>query len=279
MRSLASKVVFLMWLFLPLAAAPVEPFATQFPSYSPAYTSSTASVTVYRVECAPTASAGTAFLHKSGRILTAEHVIRDCPIEKIILKDSNGTTITVSATASDPELDIALLTPSSPISATALELDQDPTINLGIITASWGFPLAHSGKRPLVCIGNVAGTDAEEVKPEKFIVRLVLSTALNSGASGGPVVDAYTGRVVGIAKNKTIPWPEDMRICLAGLEKCDSGQKYEEALSNGTVVQRTEAQIVHRLLTHIKNESQINLGHAVCIRDVHRFLREQGVTP
>jgi S1-C subfamily serine protease len=93
---------------------------------------------VMRVICAQQDSQGTGFLHKSGKIITAHHVIKDCSTPQLLL--SNGTTIGSTVDAADPDFDLAILTPASAINVPALKISTLTTLNIGAQVSTWGFP-------------------------------------------------------------------------------------------------------------------------------------------
>ena len=55
-----------------------------------------------RVMCATTNSVGTGFLHNSGKIITAEHVVRGCHNPVLILSDLSQYSARVEATPHYP---------------------------------------------------------------------------------------------------------------------------------------------------------------------------------
>ena len=68
---------------------------------------------VYRIICIDRKTGGTGFGHRSGRILTAAHVVEGCDLSKIIVIAYPNVTTTVSAIVADSTIDLALLTPSA----------------------------------------------------------------------------------------------------------------------------------------------------------------------
>ena len=84
---------------------------------------------VVRVICPSKDSAGTGFLHSSGRIVTADHVVAGC-IDLIVL-GVVGKPIKVTKFVSDSELDLALLYLEAPIKAPALPISLDRELAIG----------------------------------------------------------------------------------------------------------------------------------------------------
>ena len=73
---------------------------------------------VVRVVSPQTGLAGTGFLHKSGYVITAEHVVRGAA--EMVLLPASGDSITAPVLALDVDLDLALLSPKSGLGAAEL---------------------------------------------------------------------------------------------------------------------------------------------------------------
>jgi hypothetical protein len=68
---------------------------------------------VYRISCPDQDRGGTAFGHRSGKIITAEHVIHGCDVKQLQVASASGETTAIVSLVADPDLDIALLSPSN----------------------------------------------------------------------------------------------------------------------------------------------------------------------
>ena len=68
-----------------------------------------ASQSVMRVVCKSTYMAGTGFLHKSGRIISAAHVVSGCPQSDIVIVTPSQKEVTVKSLETDSQLDLALI--------------------------------------------------------------------------------------------------------------------------------------------------------------------------
>ena len=90
---------------------------------------------VIRLICVTQGTVGTGFLHKSGNIITADHVVRDCADVVMILPD--GTRGTVTTTAADQDHDLALVKPSVAINATPLSLASGNDFKVGMQVSTW----------------------------------------------------------------------------------------------------------------------------------------------
>jgi S1-C subfamily serine protease len=76
--------------------------------------------TVVRLICVEQNSMGTGFLHKSGNIITADHVARGCQNLEMILSDGRrGPATTIAA---DQDHDLAVVKPGVSITAKPLQI-------------------------------------------------------------------------------------------------------------------------------------------------------------
>jgi hypothetical protein len=80
---------------------------------------------VIRLLCLERNEVGTGFLHKSGNLITADHVVRGCSKPQMVM--SNGSLDAVTIVATDQDHDLALVKPNTPITAKPLEIAKKPT--------------------------------------------------------------------------------------------------------------------------------------------------------
>ena len=151
---------------------------------------------VLRIICVQQNSAGTGFLHKSGNILTADHVVRGCP--KPIIALPNGSQVEATIMAADQDYDLALLKPNTPITAPPLPISAKNDLTIGTQVSTWGFPGGYFGISPMLSVGYLAGIDGLKTASGKIIRQWVVNAAFNSGNSGGPLIQIETGEVIGI---------------------------------------------------------------------------------
>jgi hypothetical protein len=136
-------------------------------------------------------SLGTGFFVAPGKVLTNNHVIRDCGKMPIMVAYPNGRPEGASAIAQDDTNDLALLQSelsNSEIAAFRL----GP--RLGEAVATYGFPfsglLSSGGNFTLGNITSLTGLNDDTRT-------LQTSTPIQPGNSGGPLLD-MTGSVVGV---------------------------------------------------------------------------------
>lgn len=233
----------------------------------------TAIAATLRVLCPSKNSGGSGFVHVSGRIVTAAHVIEGCTAPNIVLLPADNKPVKVTAVVSDPVLDLALLTPEKPMRA-GLRLRNGP-LTIGLPVAAWGFPVGYPGVRPLLTMGHLAG---EAPAQPNGPVRLWINGAFNSGNSGGPLVLAETGEVIGVVASKLAPIPSIIEQALDAMSKQPSGVVYT-VTNNGKTERVSEAQVVAAVLQYLRGQTQLVIGMAVPGGGVAAFMQANNVTP
>ena len=116
-----------------------------------------ASASVMRVVCLATGMRGTGFLHKSGRVITAAHVVTGSLPQRMRLVPTNSAEIEVTSLVTDAIQDLALLTPSQPIERDALPITRRRAFEIGAPISIWGYPGGYQGTDPLLTFGDLAG--------------------------------------------------------------------------------------------------------------------------
>lgn len=227
-----------------------------------------AALSVVRVVCPSTKSGGTGFLHRSGKIITAEHVVTGCT--DALVQSSSSTPLSVAGMITDAKRDLALLTLQSPLEVKTLPISQHRKISIGAQVSTWGFPAGYKGRAPLLAVGYMAGLDKG---------RMVVNAAFNSGNSGGPLIDLETGAVIGVVASKLAPMPAEIESAIAILSKQTSGLMYTATHSDGTTEQFTEGQVVAKVLDHLRTQVQLVVGMAVTLKDLRAFLESKGIEP
>lgn len=149
-----------------------------------------------------TASAGTGVIVTAdGYILTNKHVVEDSSNIQVILAD--GTTYeNVKVAATDPLNDIAYLKISNVSDLTPAELGDSKTLNIGQEVIAIGNALGQfdgTVTRGIVSGVNRTVTAGSEraLQTETLTDMIQTDAAINSGNSGGPLVNAK-GQVIGI---------------------------------------------------------------------------------
>jgi S1-C subfamily serine protease len=232
---------------------------------------------VVRLICVPQNSVGTGFLHKSGNIITADHVVRGCTAPEMMLP--NGTRAAVTTIATDQDHDLALVKPSVPISAKPLPLATSDNFKVGTQVSTWGYPGGYFGLSPMLSVGYLAGIDAIQTSSGNIIRQWVVNAAFNAGNSGGPLVHIETGAVFGVVSSKLAPISREAAQILQLLEKQQSGFTYTGKTADGKDVTFTEGQLIGMVLTELRRQVQLVIGKAVLREDLVAFLKANNVEP
>jgi hypothetical protein len=259
------------------------PASTQIPLGSPLETDSAGKAAevaqkgVTRVICRPTSFGGTGFLHKSGVIITAAHVVANCaPVDLLILTTSGQQTGVVSVSADDVK-DLAILRLTSPLSGTPLPIAKISAPRLGEQVTTWGYPGGYTGLSPLLSVGYFAGVQDFDIEtPERATRRWVVNAAFNGGNSGGPLLAVEDGQVIGVVSSKLAPLPKAIATIIEGL-KNDKGGYYSGWTINGQAV--SQAQLAGHVLDYLRTQVQLVVGYAVTTKDLNDFLKGHGIEP
>ncbi|MCA1676953.1 MAG: trypsin-like peptidase domain-containing protein, partial [Actinobacteria bacterium] len=141
-------------------------------------------------------STGTGFvIEDEGRILTNQHVVAGA--DSVTVTFSDGEEAEARVVGSDPSTDVALLDLEDVSQELdPLELGSSESLEIGDPVVAIGSPFGLQGT---VTAGIVSALDRELRAPDGFTIDGAIQTdaALNSGNSGGPLLDG-AGRVVGI---------------------------------------------------------------------------------
>jgi S1-C subfamily serine protease len=227
---------------------------------------------VLRVICVRTGSSGTGFLHSSGNLITAEHVVRGAAPQEIFLAHSSGFQTNCSLVETDEVLDLALLKPVNVIQSSPLQICSANSFSIGDQVSTWGFPYGYSGTAPLLTVGYLSG-----VEDMKGVSRWVINAAFNSGNSGGPVLRIEDGTVIGVVSSKLAPLPPSIESVLEALANQQSGFLYTAVDAKGASFSLTEGQIVHSVLQFLRSQTQLVIGHSVILRSLREFLGRYGI--
>lgn len=248
------------------------PVATQWVLDAAGPTQRNAVKSVFMLLCPKTNEKGTGFLLKSGLVLTAEHVIKNCSAHEIRGFDAAGQEVTFTKLVGDAKRDLAVLLPTLTLTG-GLELgpDQDPPIGTGVST--WGFPLGYNGPAPLLSVGYLSGY--RNVGDSKHPVKhLVVNGAFNPGNSGGPLFKVGDDKVVGVVVSKHAPLTPFVLSAIQALANNPSGILFSATDGQGNTKEFVESQIVAEILLYFRLLTQVMIGEAVAVSEVRAFLNE-----
>jgi serine protease Do len=222
---------------------------------------------------------GTGFLHKSGKIITAAHVVRECNPNDVFIILPQGAKVEITKIISDENNDIAILTPTEPLTGTALPLASQNVITIGAQVSTWGFPAGYNGRLPILSVGYIAGIDQIKTENRILVKRLVVNAAFNSGNSGGPLIDIDTGTVIGIVSSKLAPIPPYIKVALNALKESKYGLMFEKTKPDGTVENVSQSQILEEILQYLRSQTQLVVGMAVLPEDIKSFFMKNKIEP
>lgn len=229
---------------------------------------------VVRITCAGWGSAGTGFLHKSGRVITAAHVVAECGDPAVVGVENRP--VKVRKIAADPELDLALLSLEAPLDAKALPLGASDRLPIGLQVSTWGFPGGYGGSAPLLSVGYLSGVEHRKTKRGTPVREWVVNAAFNPGNSGGPLIDIASGEVVGVVSSKLSPIVEK---ALETLATSNVGVAHTVTLPDGTKENVTERRVIALVLRYLRDQVQLVIGKVVPVGELRAFLAAQGVDP
>lgn len=233
---------------------------------------------VVRIICPPADRVGSGWIHRSGRVVTAAHVVAGCRAGDLKVYRSDLTQVEIREVAADEWLDLALLTPKEQLPP-GLALSTRETLGIGDVVVTWGYPWGYLGKMPLLTVGHISGLGPDPDAKPRPVARLFVNAAFNAGNSGGPLVDVESQAVIGVVCAKLAPIPRGAESALTSLENQTSGILRSGRDAQGREVTLTEGQVVAMVLRHLRGQVQLVVGMAVLPAHLHEFLKAHAVSP
>ncbi|MEO5876624.1 MAG: trypsin-like peptidase domain-containing protein [Streptosporangiaceae bacterium] len=145
---------------------------------------------------------GTGFIVQNGYIITNNHVVAGLGTAgtlKIVFSDGKESSATVKGTS--PSNDVAVIKPETTHNLPPLELGNSDDLAQGDPVIAVGSPLGLQGSVTtgiISALNRVVPTRDENGTDSHVIVALQTDAAINPGNSGGPLIDATTGKVIGM---------------------------------------------------------------------------------
>lgn len=251
----------------------------QTTTVSPGQSGQMAASSVFRIQCPRKNRHGTAFLHKSGKVITAAHIIEGCRPEEVFLINSKGKKFKIKRIVQNPDIDLALLTPESKLTGNCLPISSDSQFIIGSQVVTWGYPGGYSSDIPLLSVGYLSGKDYISTPSKKRIERWVVNGAFNCGNSGGPLIDVKSGKVIGVVSSKLAPMPEYIKDALEALKQNKNIIVFERTNPDGSKESMSTANVAAEVLQYLKSQVQLVIGHAVVAGDIRAFLESNGIDP
>ena len=234
---------------------------------------------VLRVICKATNMGGTGFLHRSGNVLTAAHVVKGCSAQDVALVTISGQVFAISSIDADDVVDLALLKPIGTIPGQALSIAPVSPPEIGMQVATWGYPGGYSGLAPLLSVGYLAGTQEFKDGSNPAVLRWVVNAAFNGGNSGGPVLSLENGSIIGVVDSKLTPVPQEIAQILEVLQKQQYGLQYNGTKADGTAVTYSEGQLIGEVLQYLRGQVQLVIGYSIAPDDIAKFLKARKLNP
>ena len=186
------------------------------------------------------------FISPDGLLITNAHVIHEST-RILVYGAAEGQTPTPEIVAVDPDLDLAALRLTYPHSVPYLPLAKEPPED-GMAAVTIGYPrlpdvlqmglTIHPTVFPVTVSGEAMGQSRIAHRPLPF---LHITGLMNAGSSGGPLVAAASGHILGLVVH-TVPYVETAknmqgesigRVMLrAGLSYCIPSSRIREWLGD-----------------------------------------------
>src|SRR6266446_2242958 len=265
--------------------APKIPVSTQLTLDASAPVQRPAINSVLLMYCKKTQTKGTGFALSDGTVVTAAHVLCGCKEEDIVARTTQDRIIAFSKLVRDEDRDIAAMRPSEPLHG-GLELAPDSTTEIAERVNTWGFPLIYNGPAPLISVGYVSGyyevhpqvnaCDVPETDQNLKVVHVVVNAAFNPGNSGGPLFVFGQNKVVGLVLWKKVAFSDNVRVaveCFSNTRNAIGGT-FSETMPDGTTRGISDQRMIGLVLGEFYNRVQVDIGEAVAVSEVRRFLKK-----
>jgi S1-C subfamily serine protease len=233
---------------------------------------------VARIICRSTTYGGTGFLHKSGFLITAAHVVNGCDTKNLVVISGSGQAVGVSSVSADNEKDLSILKPTTAFEGKPIDIDINFVPKLGEQVATWGYPGGYSGLTPLLSVGYFSGIQnfIGGQHSTNSIKRWVINAAFNGGNSGGPLMSVESGKVIGIVSSKYAPLPKHIADIIEFLKNDGSGMHSGARLHGKDL---SQAQLAGYVLEYLRTQVQLVIGYSVTMEDLVDFLKSKDIDP
>lgn len=221
---------------------------------------------------------GTGFLHKSGVIITAWHVIAGSKPEgvKVVFGRRGQVIVSINRMIMDPVRDIALLEPAVPLPLPPLPISGEDDFRVGMTVDAWGYPAGYRGEEPVLVRGYFSAIDLVPT-PGGELRQYLLNAAVNKGQSGGPLFNDK-GEVMGLVVSKCAPLTDDVVRALNYLREQNPSVIFE-IVKDGNKTSVVQNQMLSTLFDYFNDQVQLNMGRAVLAGDIRDVLGKAGYQP
>lgn len=234
---------------------------------------------VYMLTSTATQSKGTAFLLKTGVVVSNWHVIEGATTVDLVGMSSEGTQIRFEEIVVDRNRDLVVLKPQVALKG-GLNIRREIDVPVGTQVTTWGFPLGYNGPAPLLSVGYLSGfNDSPPYEETASIVKhLVVNSAFNPGNSGGPLMVSGEDQVIGVVVSKHAPLTQFIASAITALSRSRSGVVFNYQDQNGNAQSMVEAQVVAEVLKYFRSLTQVMIGEAIASSELISFLDSEGIS-
>jgi len=217
---------------------------------------------------------GTGFLHHSGHIITAAHIVEGRNFANVHFERESHQSKVIAA---DQNRDIALLKPNEPLSQRIPSIPLSSASPLaGHLVYTWGFPGGVFHVQPLLSVGYLAGVHEHIGTNGTVVERWYVNAAFNLGNSGGALM--LREAAIGVISRKVAPLKPVTGRALDKLKEKRSEVIFTETI-NGRDVRFTEGEIIREVLNEFRENLQLVIGTTCSCQELVSFLKEQGIEP
>jgi S1-C subfamily serine protease len=162
---------------------------------------------VVRIFCIGQTFYGTGFLHKSGNVITAGHIVVGCNAANVEVRLPDGTETGITKWQESNTVDLAVLYPQVPMNwRSVVDLSQTDDVNIGEQVDFWSFPTGSENLAvPILTVGYLGGVDPHPLFEAGQVTAplWVINANVNPGSSGAPVVRVSDGSIIGVIVGKS----------------------------------------------------------------------------
>jgi len=230
---------------------------------------------VYLFYCPDTRKKGTGFVLRGGPLVTAEHVVRGCPLEKLVAVSSEGTAVSLKRMVVDARRDLALAFPVKAIPG-GLLLAGDVTPRVGVTIFTLGYPSPYHGAVPLITVGHLSGIRDHRIVDTDVVQarHLVVNGAFKAGNSGGPLFVGQDNRVIGVLVSRHGSRLQVRQAAHASLADDQSGATVttSDAEGNSRMCDASPREVEARVC--FRELAQAIMAEAVAVSEPRAFWQE-----
>ena len=218
-------------------------------------------------------SVGTGFVIEGGVVITNSHVTATCDEKTLLGVTPTNKAISFKRVIKDDTRDLAILIPVLPLTG-GFRLATSENVDPGTVVSTWGYPFAYNGVSPLLSVGYVSGYRSQ-LANGKMVKHVVVNGAFNHGNSGGPLLVSQHKEVIGIVVLTYLFYPPEIKQIIEALSNQRSGVIFgSRTMPDGTTQGISEAQITGMVLNEFYNKTQVMIGEAIGVSELHALLAE-----